>query len=412
MGRSSGAGSLSIWTHNLKGIQVKDWKDPEYKGKALRLAAGSQGYEVGNAAKAAGLVAVTGECPTVGIAGGYTQSGGHSPLSSEFGLGADQTLEFEVVTADGNFVKANAFNAHKDLFWALSGSGAGNYGVVTAVTVKAHPDKPTSGASFTIADPNLNYADVLSTFHETLPGITDSGAQVTYLATTGMMVCFSVSGFGKTQADMEAKLAPFAADLKQRFNYTLEPVYTSHASYHDYYWHYYGPMPAGLFGGAGDQLMGGRFLLRDALPGVTPAILSEIMSKGVTFIGQALNVGKFGSKKAKRAVAPQWRDAVVMSAYSMPFTFDVPHAEMAARQDFITNEIQPLIEAVTPNAGAYINEADFQQPDWQEVFYGDNYRDLLKVKKRYDPKGFFWNAIAVGGERWVVDEGTGRMCEA
>ncbi len=41
---------------------------------------------------------VGGECLTVGIAGGYTQGGGHSALTSRFGLAADQALEWEVIT--------------------------------------------------------------------------------------------------------------------------------------------------------------------------------------------------------------------------------------------------------------------------------------------------------------------------
>ncbi|KAK5016274.1 hypothetical protein LTR16_001824 [Cryomyces antarcticus] len=40
-----------------------------------------------------GLAIVGGECPTIGLAGGYTQGGGRSALSSKYGLAADQTLE-------------------------------------------------------------------------------------------------------------------------------------------------------------------------------------------------------------------------------------------------------------------------------------------------------------------------------
>jgi len=156
VGRSTGAGGLAIWTHYLQGVEVKDWFDADYTGKAAKVAAGAQGFEVLEPASAAGLVVVTGECPSVGIAGGYTQSGGHSPLSTAFGLSADNTLEFEVVTADGQFVTANPSSpAHADLFWALSGSGAGNYGVVVSVTLKAHPDAITSAASFTIENQTL-----------------------------------------------------------------------------------------------------------------------------------------------------------------------------------------------------------------------------------------------------------------
>jgi FAD/FMN-containing dehydrogenase len=80
--------------------------DEYYTGSTVKVGAGVVGYEILKAASAQGLVVVSGECPTVGLAGGYTQGGGHSALSTEFGLAADQTLEFEVVTAAGELVTA------------------------------------------------------------------------------------------------------------------------------------------------------------------------------------------------------------------------------------------------------------------------------------------------------------------
>jgi FAD/FMN-containing dehydrogenase len=53
------------------------------------------------AARDLGLVVVGGECPTIGIAGGYTQGGGNSAISTSFGLAADNVLKWEVVTANG-----------------------------------------------------------------------------------------------------------------------------------------------------------------------------------------------------------------------------------------------------------------------------------------------------------------------
>lgn len=73
----------------------------------MKIGAGIQGFEALEAAHDAGFVTVGGECPTVGIAGGYTQGGGHSALSSNFGMGADQALSWEVVTAGGNLVTAS-----------------------------------------------------------------------------------------------------------------------------------------------------------------------------------------------------------------------------------------------------------------------------------------------------------------
>ncbi|RYP16124.1 hypothetical protein DL765_005325 [Monosporascus sp. GIB2] len=406
MGRSTGAGGLAIWTHYLKDVEIKDWSDAEYTGKAIKIGAGVEGREALGAAAVAGLVVVTGQCPTVGVAGGYVQGGGHSPLSTALGLGADQTLEFEVVTADGKLVTASP-SEHADLFWALSGSGAGNYGVVVSVTLKAYPDAVTSGAAFVIEEPGLDYAAILNAWHAALRDMLDAGTTATYYATNASMVLVSLTGYNRTDGDLAAVLAPVVRSLAA-LNITLQPRYTSFASYHEHYEHYYGPLPAGTFGVVSPRLFGGRFLLRDALPLVGPAINASTLQTGATFVGQAVDVSRFASPA--RAVLPQWRRAAVMSVYSLPFDFAAPIGDMQARQDRVTKDLMPPIEAVTPDAGAYINEADYQQPDWQRIFFGSNYLRLLEVKRRYDPWGLFWNSIAVGSESWEVSK-DGKLCK-
>ena len=98
MGKSTGAGALALWTHHLKDRHILNYESPFYTGKAMKIGAGVQAAEAQAAANAQGFVVVEGDCPTVGIAGGYTQGGGTSPLGSKFGLAADQVLEWEVVT--------------------------------------------------------------------------------------------------------------------------------------------------------------------------------------------------------------------------------------------------------------------------------------------------------------------------
>jgi len=120
-GKLTGAGALAIWTHNLKTIDFVDYSGSTYSGKAIKMGAGVQGFEAVAAAQKVGLTVTGGECPTVGLAGGYTQGGGHSALASKYGLAADQTLEWEVVTGTGEFVKAS-ITENEDLYWALSGS--------------------------------------------------------------------------------------------------------------------------------------------------------------------------------------------------------------------------------------------------------------------------------------------------
>lgn len=186
LGRSTGAGSLSVWTHYLKDIEFLDWTDATYTGQAVKVGAGVQGYEILDASRARGLVVVGGECPTVGLAGGYTQGGGHSALSTNYGLSADNVLEWEAVTADGQIVKASP-TENPDLYWALSGGGAGNYAVVTSMTVKAFPDTHVGGGTlaFYAADTTADqFYEGINAFHAALPAMVDAGSMVVYYFTS------------------------------------------------------------------------------------------------------------------------------------------------------------------------------------------------------------------------------------
>lgn len=83
-GKSTGKGGLSLWTHHLKSSQiVTNYKrSSDYTGPAIKLGAGWTGGEVELLVHSAGYRIVSGDCPTVGITGGYSQGGGHSLLNS------------------------------------------------------------------------------------------------------------------------------------------------------------------------------------------------------------------------------------------------------------------------------------------------------------------------------------------
>lgn len=62
-----------------------------------------------------------------------------------------------------------------------------------------------------------------------------------------------------------------------------------------------------------------------------------------------------------------------------------------------------ILRAIAPQSGAYLNEADYFEPNWQTAFWGSNYTKLLEIKKRYDPKGLFYCHHCVGSESWTAD---------
>jgi hypothetical protein len=89
--------------------------------------------DVINPAAERGLAALAGSALDVGVVG-YVLGGGLSFLARKHGLAANSVRAIELVTADGEYVRADEEN-HPDLFWALRGGG-GNFGVVTAVELE------------------------------------------------------------------------------------------------------------------------------------------------------------------------------------------------------------------------------------------------------------------------------------
>ncbi|PWY66606.1 hypothetical protein BO83DRAFT_319932, partial [Aspergillus eucalypticola CBS 122712] len=96
---------------------------------------------------------------------------------------------------------------------------------------------------------------------------------------------------------------------------------------------------------------------------------------------------------------------------------DVPNASYAtnvANETLITNRYDPLLTQVTGlanNSGAYLNEGDFRQKDFQTQFFGGNYASLKQVKHRYDPEGVFYGTALVGSDDWEVAS-DGRLCRS
>lgn len=80
--------------------------------------------------------------PSVGI-GGQGLNGGIGYSTRAYGLLTDSIIEYRVILADGSDVVASK-SSNPDLFWALRGCGAGNFGIVVEYILKTHPTQKVS----------------------------------------------------------------------------------------------------------------------------------------------------------------------------------------------------------------------------------------------------------------------------
>ncbi|KAJ6092072.1 FAD linked oxidase N-terminal [Penicillium canescens] len=346
------------------------------------MTAGVQGVDIYEAAHARGLVIVGGECAIVGPVGGCTQGGGYSALSSRFGLGADQVLEWKVVDGMGRLLTASP-TQHPDLYWALSGGGGGTYGVVYAMTVKTFPDFPVTGVV-------LQFENNTSSSK-----ITRSSFLLTPL-TLPM----------HTAAESKTLLAPFLQNLHElNISYTLN--ITRSPSYFQHYMQLIEPNPTQLVQNA---QCGGRLIPLDAIQQnnsqLTDAV-QRITADGVTVVGIGLNVSSSVTGNIWNSVLPAWRTAALSVILSTNWPAGANLTEMKILAGRMTTEWVPILTDLTPDSG----QADPQQPDWKQAFFGSNYNSLHAIKTKYDPFRTFYAPTAVGSDDWQV-QADGRLCQA
>ncbi|KAK0624970.1 hypothetical protein B0T17DRAFT_507998 [Bombardia bombarda] len=429
-GRSMGAGSLSIWVHNLKSFEFQpNYTSDIYNGMAVRIGAGLESWEHFNHMGESGNISVVAPGGgTVGAVGGWLSAGGHGSLTSKYGLGADQALSINIVTADGRFLTADT-KKNKDLFWAVRGGGPSTFGVITSVIMKARPAinitsiplsfainmptplpanltfPPNPNTITTAATPDAFWAGINLAYRYSNKILDVGGYCFSYIYPLGPAnsFLFTTSHIipGITATAATALLQPlFTQLLALGINATLPPIPPPiNTRYHS-------------------RLFPRQNWDDDALFAATFAGVRAGVEAGYNFHGIAYSPTKqvAGYPGNDSAVNPAWRNTVLHGSL---MEIQAVGLSAQAAQERVANakKYTDMWRAVTPGAGAYLNEGSPDEPGWQQSFYGSNYGRLLAVKRERDPWGVFWARTTVGSEAWEVrtsdgypSSQNGRLC--
>ena len=367
-------GGLMIDLSQMKSVRV------DAAAKRAFVEPGATLADVDRETQAAGLVVPTGINSTTGIAG-LTLGGGFGWVTRKFGLTIDNLVAADVVTADGQMVRASE-TENPDLFWALRGGG-GNFGVVTAFEFKLHKMGPEVLAGL-VVHPFADAEAVLKQYREVVAGAPDEltcwtvmrqapplpflpeewhGKEVLILAMcycgdlqAGEKATAALRSIGKPIADVVGP-NPFAG-WQQAFDPLLTPGARNYWKSHDL---------AKLADGAIDVLLAAV----KSLPGPECEVFLA-------------HVGGMADRVAPDATAfPQRNAHFVMNVHTR-------WRDAGDDRAFI-DWARSLFDKMKPFAAgtAYVNFMPDDEGGRVESAYGGNYKRLASVKKRYDPQNLF-----------------------
>jgi FAD/FMN-containing dehydrogenase len=138
--------------------------DVDADRQVARVGGGAIWAEVDRATQVHGLATTGGRVSTTGVAG-LTLGGGSGWLERKHGLACDNLVAGELVTWDGQIVRASEAE-NPDLLWALRGGG-GSFGVVTALELQLHPLGPEVFAGVALFDVARAH-EVVRTFRDVM----------------------------------------------------------------------------------------------------------------------------------------------------------------------------------------------------------------------------------------------------
>src|SRR5437763_4403403 len=155
-----GDDTLLLKTGRMTGAEI------DADSRRVRVGAAAKWQDVSALASPQGLAGLSGSSAEVGVVG-YTLGGGRGWLARKHGLACNSVIAAEVVTADGQLVRAD-LESEPELFWALRGGG-GSFGVVTALEFELHPVPELYAGMF--AWPWERTADVLHAWRAWVSGL-------------------------------------------------------------------------------------------------------------------------------------------------------------------------------------------------------------------------------------------------
>jgi FAD/FMN-containing dehydrogenase len=372
-------GGLVIDLRRLRSIEV------DAATKTAWVETGLTALDVSKAAGEHGLALGFGDTGSVGV-GGITTGGGIGYLVRKYGLTIDSVLAADVVTADGELLRADA-STNPDLFWAIRGGG-GNFGIVTRFQFKlADVARTVGGMLFLPATAEIieRWVQLADEAPEELSGIANAmpcpPMPMIDEAWHGKLVLFCIMCFVGDAAAGEEAFRPFRelsklAGIEKPIADLVKPQ-----AYADMF-----PPEEGDY----HPLAVGLNLLIDRLEQPTAdTIMAQLEDSDAGM--RAVQIRVMGGAMARvpwDATAFAHRNRKLLLNVACFYEDD---ADKPIRQAWV-DETSAAIRrtAGATDSCAYVNFVNDEGPERiHDIYPDETYARLAEIKRRYDPGNLF-----------------------
>ena len=367
-GQSVCDGGLMIDLSPMRDVRV----DPV--GRTARVASGALLGDLDRESQAFGLATPAGRVSHTGVAG-LTLGGGFGRLTPRFGLSCDNLRAADVITANGDYVRASA-NENRELLWGLQGGG-GNFGVVTSFEFQLHPVEPMmyGGALVYPIEKARDLLRFVAEFLETKSEDLFLDTMLGIIPQVGKVIAFSVSYAGPPDKGAEAirplrEFGPVVDAMKPASYVELQSAQDAQANH----------------GGGFYERSG--FLTRIE-PDLIDAAIDRVASAtipGARIIFTGECAGAFN--RVPRDATAFWNRDARSTLLVQSFWAEAADAAAYEAHRGWARETFDLLAPYTK--GFYVNTIALDDPVQRvRATYGDNYPRLLALKRKYDPSNLF-----------------------
>ena len=371
-------------------IDVTPMSCVEVSDRIAAVGAGARLGELYEALYEHGVTVPAGCGPAVGITG-LALGGGIGILGRRYGLTCDRLLQAQVALADGRVIDCDP-DHDADLFWALRGAGGGNFGVVTSLVFDTVPAPQTT--VFHLVWPFAHAAALAGNWQDWAPYAPEDTDATLRLAVGTDAELAHVELIGAvlgSEADATQRLEAFVSRAPEPpvSTWSGEMTYPAAKKRLDNLDQHRQSRP-GEPDRPGHLYTKSEFfrqpLDRQTLEALAHGLTQPTAgarAREVTFMPW----GGGYNRVAPDATAFPHRNELFLIQHLLEADPGIAAAHHEPGRSWLSQSWS--LAHRFGSGGVYPNFPDPELPDWEQAYYGENYRRLRHVKAAYDPGNVF-----------------------